>query len=116
MQMKQSAMQSVFYKLANDRRPDIIRMQQEGDQAGLMKLQEELIAMAEQQTPDVKLTEEQRQAYTTVGGTPFLDNQYTVFGGVTKGMDVVTKIEKAKTGAADRPVTDVKILSMEILD
>lgn len=116
MQMKQGAMQSVFYQLANERRADIIKMQQEGDQAGLMKLQEELIAMAEAQTPDVKLTEEQLKAYTTEGGTPFLDNQYTVFGEVTKGMDVVSKIEKTQTGANDRPQTDVKILSMEVLD
>lgn len=116
MQMKQGAMQGVFYKLADERRTEIIKMQQEGDQAGLMKLQEELIALAEQQTPDVKFTEEQRNAYTTVGGTPFLDNQYTVFGEVTKGLDVVTKIEKAQTGAGDRPVTDIKILSMEVLD
>ncbi len=116
MQMKQSAMQGVFYKLAGERRAEIMKMQQEGDQAGLMKLQEELIAMAEAQTPDANLTEEQRNVYTTEGGTPFLDNQYTVFGEVTNGMDVVSKIEKTKTGANDRPQTDVKILSMEILD
>lgn len=116
MQMKQSAMQGVFYQLANQHRAEIIKMQQEGDQSGLMKLQETLIAQAEQQTPDVALTEEQRTAYTTEGGTPFLDNQYTVFGEVTKGMDIVTKIEKTKTGANDRPEADIKILSMEVLN
>lgn len=114
-QMKQGEMQGVFYKLANERRADIMKMQQEGDQAGLMKLQEELIAIAEKETPDVKLTDEQRKAYTTEGGTPFLDNQYTVFGEVIKGMDVVSKIEKTETGANDRPAKDVKILSMEVI-
>ncbi len=114
-QMKQGAMQGVFYQIANQRRDEIMKLQQAGDQAGLMKLQDEIIAIAEQQTPDVKLTDEQRQAYTTEGGTPFLDNQYTVFGEVIKGMDVVTKIEKTETGANDRPKNDVKILSMEIL-
>lgn len=109
-------MEGVFYKLASERQQEIMKMQQAGDSEGLMKLQNELIAIAESQTPDVKLTEEQRKAYATEGGTPFLDNQYTVFGQVIKGMDVVSKIEKAETDRNDRPVKDVKILSMQIIE
>ncbi|MDE7336185.1 MAG: peptidylprolyl isomerase, partial [Muribaculaceae bacterium] len=103
------------YKLAGQRQAEIQQMQAKGDREGLQQLQEQLIAEAEKQVSDVKLTDAQRQAYTTVGGTPFLDNQYTVFGEVTKGMDIVEKIEKTKTGAQDRPVADIKILSTEIL-
>lgn len=114
-QMKQGEMQNVFYKIASERRNEIMRMQQAGDFDGLQKLQDEILAIAEQQTPDAKMTEEQRKAYSTEGGTPFLDNQYTVFGEVIKGMDVVSKIEKTETGANDRPKQDVKILSMEII-
>ncbi len=54
-------------------------------------------------------------AYTTVGGAPHLDGQYTVFGEVIEGMDVIDKIEKVETDAADRPVEDVRIISMEIV-
>ncbi len=115
-QMKMGEMQNVFYKLAGERQAEIQQMQAKGDREGLQKLQEQLIAEAEQKVGNVKLTEAQREAYTTVGGTPFLDNQYTVFGEVTKGMDIVEKIEKTKTGAQDRPVADIKILSTEVLN
>ena len=63
-----------------------------------------------------KFTPEQRKAYTTVGGTPQLDNNYTVFGEVVEGLDIVDKIAGVKTDHADRPVEDVRVLSMKILN
>lgn len=56
-----------------------------------------------------EFTSEQRQAYTTVGGTPELDGEYTVFGQVVEGQDVLRKINNLKTDKNDRPLTDVRI-------
>lgn len=57
----------------------------------------------------VKYTPEQRKVYTTVGGTPFLDMNYTVFGEVISGLDVIDKIAAVQTKPGDRPAKDVKM-------
>lgn len=62
-----------------------------------------------------KFTDEQLKDYTTNGGTPFLDNAYTVFGEVIKGMEVINKIGTTATAPGDRPLEDVVVLSMEII-
>ncbi|MDY4990425.1 MAG: peptidylprolyl isomerase, partial [Prevotella sp.] len=64
--------------------------------------------------PKPSFTPEQIEAYSTVGGTPFLDNQYTVFGEVESGLDVVEKIQNTETGNADRPKTDIS-MTVELL-
>ena len=56
----------------------------------------------------------ERQAYMTVGGTPFLDGDYTVFGEVTEGLDIVDKIAAVKTAPGDVPVEAVTILSVTV--
>ena len=58
----------------------------------------------------VKLTPEMRQAYKEVGGSPHLDGQYTVFGEVVSGMDVLEAIQKVPTDEFDRPLEDVRML------
>jgi len=57
----------------------------------------------------VKYTQEQRTIYTTIGGTPFLDGDYTVFGEVIEGLDVIDKIAAVQTAAGDKPVKDIKM-------
>jgi len=54
-------------------------------------------------------TEEQKQAYQEVGGRPDLDRDYTVFGRVIEGLDVIDKIAAVQTAPGDRPLKDVKM-------
>ena len=83
-------------------------------QALTKTIEPEIDAMYEK-TDKFKFTPEERKAYTTIGGTPQLDNNYTVFGEVVEGIDIVDKIAGVKTDQADRPLVDVRVLSMEIV-
>lgn len=64
---------------------------------------------AMQQRSGITYSEEQRKAYTTVGGTPHLDGAYTVFGQIADGFDVIDKIAAVKTAPGDKPLEDVKM-------
>lgn len=59
-------------------------------------------------------SDEQKKAYTSVGGTPHLDGEYTVFGQIADGYDVIDKIALVKTGQGNCPVEDVKF-TIEII-
>lgn len=63
----------------------------------------------------IKYNDAQRQLYKEKGGAPFLDNDYTVFGEVVEGIEVVDAICDQATGQGDRPVNDVK-MNIRILD
>jgi cyclophilin family peptidyl-prolyl cis-trans isomerase len=56
-----------------------------------------------------KYTPAQREAYKTIGGTPYLDMEYTVFGHVIEGLGIIDQIAAVKTAPGDRPMTDVKM-------
>ena len=77
------------------------------DEQGLDNVQKRL---DERTGGRVKLTPEMREVYKTVGGTPHLDGQYTVFGEVVSGLDVVDAIQQVQTDGNDRPVEDVRII------
>lgn len=64
---------------------------------------------------EVTFSDEQKQAYSTVGGTPHLDGSYTVFGQVIEGIDVVSKIAKAKRDQRNRPLTDI-VMKVKIIN
>ena len=60
-------------------------------------------------------SQEQIKDYTTIGGAPHLDGDYTVFGEVVSGMEIVDKIAAQQKDGRDRPLEDIKIISAEIM-
>ena len=115
-QMKQNQVAVTFNDLVSYHKEEIMNMRRNRDRAGLQAMQEQLLKEAEDicKANPAGFTEEQVQAYTTVGGTPHLDGQYTVFGEVTDGLDVVEKIQGVKTLRGDRPCDDVKVIAMTV--
>lgn len=63
----------------------------------------------------IEIPDSLRTLYTTLGGSPHLDGQYTVFGRVTEGLEVVEAIQRLRTDPHDRPLDDVRILRAEII-
>ena len=117
-QMAMQQEQEVFNLLAKEHREEIMEFRRNRDQAGLQTLQEQLIEETKKicrQKGKPTFTTEQTEAYTTVVGTPFLDNQYTVFGEVEEGINVVERIQNRKTDRNDRPTEDVKMEAIAIL-
>lgn len=110
-QMEMQQMQAVFNALAKEHHDEIMQMRRERNRAGLQELQEKLAAEAEAQVKaqGAGMTDEQRTIYSTVGGTPHLDGQYTVFGEVEEGLDVVEMIQQTATARGDRPVDDIEM-------
>lgn len=107
---------ALFNRLKADREADIAKYQLAEDYESLMRINQELSDMTRARFEQVKLklSPEQQQAYTTGGGTPHLDGEYTVFGEVIEGMEVIDKIAALQTDDNCRPETDVVINKMEI--
>lgn len=105
--------QSVFNDLQALHRETIKELYRNGDKELLAELRDRLVDETEDEAEERKgeslFTPEEIEAYTTLGGTPFLDNQYTVFGEVVSGLDVIDKIQSVETNAQDRPTKNVKM-------
>ncbi len=72
-------------------------------------------AMKEANQTLFKFTPKQKEIYKIQGGAPHLDSQYTVFGEIVSGFEVLDKIANAKTNPSDRPFQNIRIISMKII-
>ena len=117
-QMEMQQEQDIFNQLTKEHHEEIMNLRRNRDRAGLRTLQDKLIEETQtkcKQQGKPTFTPEQIEAYTTIGGTPFLDNQYTVFGEVEEGLDTVERIQNCATDRNDQPIKDVKIEAVDVL-
>lgn len=118
-QKNNARMDTIFNQLARKHMKEIYKLRKANGQDGLLELQDSLEAQAyalyKEEEPFM-FTPEQLTAYSTIGGAPHLDGAYTVFGQVVSGMETVEKIEGTKTGKADRPVENVRILKATVVE
>ncbi len=107
------AKQKRFYEIVKERSAEINQLRKDRNQEGLQNLQLEITAQLEKEfegrEADYAMPAEMKEAYKTVGGTPFLDGEYTVFGEVVEGLDVIDAIAAVETNPGDRPKKDVKM-------
>ncbi len=112
--------QAIFNRLQTENKPKIMELYRSGNKEELAVLRDTLIGKteleAEKRKDETKMPAELRETYKTTGGVPFLDNQYTVYGEVVEGLDVVDAIQQVKTNKQDRPTENVVIKSVEVLE
>lgn len=118
-QLENRLKQSIFARLQAKNKPKIMEYYRSGNKEELAILRDTLIGKteleAEKRKDEAKLPKEIREIYKTEGGVPFLDNQYTVYGEVVKGIEVVEAIQNVKTNKQDRPTENVVITSVELI-
>lgn len=96
----------------NEAKPQLDEFRKNNDQDGFNIFVSQLRASTDSawvNQPKLSFTDEQREAYSTIGGYPSLDGDYTVFGEVVEGLDVLDKIASVETDKYNRPKTDIKM-------
>lgn len=116
---KQKLELKLFQEIVKSKDNEVKKYRMERNQSKLDELRDSILVIVHgimEKNPSYKLTEKQRTDYKTIGGTPHLDGEYTVFGEVTDGIDIVEKISKVKTDSNDRPLDDIKVIKAEVLN
>ena len=118
-QMEGRLKQAIFNRLQTENKTKIMELYRSGNKEELAVLRDTLIGKteleAEKRKDETKIPANLRETYKTIGGVPFLDNQYTVYGEVVEGLDVVDAIQQVKTNK-HRPTENVVIKSVEVLE
>lgn len=119
-QLENRLKQEIFNRLQTENRSKIMELYRSGNKEELAILRDTLIGKteieAESRKGEAKIPAEIRETYQTIGGVPFLDNQYTVYGEVIEGLEVVESIQNVKTNKQDRPTENVVIKSVKVME
>lgn len=115
---KQTIHSSIYQKMMKGKQIQAEVYKQTHDYSKLKALNDSVMLQIEEKMKtetSYMFTPKQRETYKTKGGTPHLDANYTVFGEIISGMEVVEKISKEKTNKLDRPINDVRIIKMTLI-
>lgn len=111
--------QDIYKEMQSSSMDTIKAMYREGKKAELAEFRASIIEKAEQEAnrrkTETLFTDGQREVYLSIGGAPHLDGEYTVFGEVYEGMDIVKKIEAVETNMNDKPLHSVIIKNISLI-
>lgn len=111
--------QKIYNSIQSANMDTIKALYKEGNRQAITELRSKMLADAEEQAnarkPEILYTDAQREFYKTRGGAPHLDNEYTVFGEVIEGMDVIDKIQNVKTNEKDKPLEGI-LMNVVVLE
>lgn len=112
LNLNSRAAESLFQKMKSEKIDTLMLFQMARNMEGYNKLLDKLKqnAIRETEKNPLKLTKQQIETYTTLGGIPHLDGAYTVFGEVLDGMAVIDSIAAQPTGANDRPLENIRMM------
>ncbi|MCQ2132812.1 MAG: peptidylprolyl isomerase [Bacteroidaceae bacterium] len=117
--VEQKQAEEIYQQKQIDNKERLEALRRARDFDGLSDLLQKLQNDAQLESSDRPIpdyTPDQKRSFRTVGGAPWLDREYTVFGEVVEGMKTVLAIEKTKTDSQDRPLAEVKILKAYIVE
>ncbi len=118
MKMNGRLKKSIFQQCISKEQTALNKLRSEGKQAEFNMKAAEIRETADslfRAAPKKNIPEEHKQVYREIGGYPSLDDNYTVFGEVVEGLDIIDKIAAVETGKFDRPVENMLIKKVEVL-
>lgn len=107
--IKEELLQNPDYKVLSDKYQQFKETKTNDSLLVYSKKMDEYINPIYEKTPHYTFKPEHIQLYKTVGGTPHLDSQYTIYGEVIEGLEVIDKIAAVATNKDDRPLIDIRM-------
>lgn len=112
--------QKIYQEMQSSAMDTIKAMYRDGNKAGLADFRASIVEKAdieaEKRKSEVLFTDEQKETYLSIGGAPHLDGEYTVFGEVYEGLDIVKQIELVETNMNNKPLQNVVIKKISLIE